>query len=209
MDKRRKIPAGDFRSWLTQTRTALQNNHATDVPCGTCTACCTSSYFIHIRPGDTKTLARIPRELLFPAPGLPKGHKVMGFDENGHCPMLKENKCTIYQDRPQTCRTYDCRVFWATGLPAGDDKKKLINEQVERWDFTFSKTGDKELHSAIRNTTRFLVKNRKKFPKEFIPSNTTQLAILAIKVYPLFKKNRHQGNESILIENIVKSVENE
>ena len=206
MDKKQKIAAGDFKSWLTQTRTALQNNHATDVPCGTCTACCTSSYFIHIRPDETKTLALIPRELLFPAPGLPKGHKVMGFDENGHCPMLKENKCTIYQDRPQTCRTYDCRVFWATGLPAGDDKKKRINEQVERWHFTFSNSEDNRLYKTIRDTTRFLVKNRKKFPRDFLPSNTTQLAILAIKVYPIFKKNRHQFNESTLIENIIKSV---
>jgi len=118
------FPAGNFKDWLDETRKAFQNDLATDVPCGSCTSCCTSSYFIHIRPHEKKTLERIPKELLFPAPGMPKGHKVLGFDEKGHCPLLKYNICTIYEDRPLTCRSYDCRVFSATGLPAGDNKKK-------------------------------------------------------------------------------------
>src|SRR5262249_23063586 len=113
-------PAGDFSTWLAATRRALGSDADVDVPCGTCTAGCTASYFIHVRPDETRTLARIPKALLFPAPGLPKGHKVMGYGENGHCPMLVDNACSIYADRPQTCRTYDCRVFPASGIEPDD-----------------------------------------------------------------------------------------
>ncbi len=63
--------------------------------------------FVHIKPDETQTLRRIPRALLFPAPGLPKGHRVMGYDDRGYCPMLVDDKCSIYEDRPQACRTYD------------------------------------------------------------------------------------------------------
>ena len=34
----------------------------------------------------------------------------------GHCPMLVDGRCSIYEHRPRTCRTYDCRVFPAAGL---------------------------------------------------------------------------------------------
>ena len=72
--------------------------------------------FIHIQPEETQTLQRIPRALLFPAPGLPKGHVLMGYCDKGQCPMLVDNQCSIYEHRPQTCRDYDCRVFAATGI---------------------------------------------------------------------------------------------
>src|SRR5262249_61313433 len=88
-----------------------------------------------VRPDETRTLARIPKALLVPAPGLPKGHRVMGYDANGHCPMLVDNACSIYADRPQTCRTYDCRVFAATGIDPGD--KPLIRERADAWRFDY------------------------------------------------------------------------
>ena len=204
MDKENNQQAGDFKSWLEQSRKALQNDQGMDVPCGSCTACCKSSYFIHIRPDEKKTLEHIPKELLFPAPGMPAGQKVLGFNEKGHCPMLKNNKCTIYETRPLTCRSYDCRVFCATGLPPGTKKKALIHEQVERWGFTFSNDSDKQLYNTVRKTAKFLVENRKKFPKDFIPSNITQLAVLAIKIYPLFIAKKTSDLE--LIQRIINTV---
>ena len=62
------------------------------MPCGTCTACCTSSQFVHIGPDEVDTLAHIPAELLFPAPRMPKGHVLLGYDERGHCPMLIDER---------------------------------------------------------------------------------------------------------------------
>ena len=36
--------------------------------------------FIHILPEETQAIERIPAELLFPAPGAPEGHLVMGHN---------------------------------------------------------------------------------------------------------------------------------
>jgi len=104
------------------------------VPCDGCTACCTSSQFVHIEPDETETLALIPNELRFPAPGLPRGHVVLGYDENGHCPMLIDGACAIYEHRPRTCRTYDCRVFAATGVEP-DPSQPEIAARVREWQF--------------------------------------------------------------------------
>jgi len=92
--------------------------------------------FIHIEPAETQTIQRIPRALLFPAPGLPKGHVLMGYSDKGHCPMLVGNKCSIYEDRPQTCRDYDCRVFAATGVPV-DQSQTEIADRVKAWAFHY------------------------------------------------------------------------
>src|SRR6266508_6252442 len=98
------LPAGQFSSWLAGLQSALRGEADSEVPCDGCTACCTASQFIHIAPDETDTLAHIPPELLFPAPGLPTGHVLLGYDERGHCPMLIDNQCSIYEHRPRTDR---------------------------------------------------------------------------------------------------------
>jgi hypothetical protein len=110
------LPAGEFSAWLHGMQRALRSERGSEVPCGGCTACCTSSPFVHIGPDEVETLARIPSELLFPAPRMPVGHVLLGYDDHGRCPMLTDDRCSIYENRPRTCRTYDCRVFPATGL---------------------------------------------------------------------------------------------
>lgn len=105
------LRAGSFSVWLKGMGRALRGEAASEVPCDGCTACCRSSQFVHIEPDETDTLARIPEELLFPASRLPAGNKLMGYDEHGRCPMLVDDRCSIYEHRPRACRTYDCRVF--------------------------------------------------------------------------------------------------
>ena len=179
------ISAGNFSSWLEQTEETLLLNKTAKVPCGDCRACCTSSYFIHIKPDEKNTLATIPKELLFKAPGLPKGHVLMGYDEKGHCPMFINNNCSIYKNRPQTCRNYDCRIFAATGL-SEDEKKPLIREQANRWQFSLSSEQDPKNITAVKMAAEFLNKHPELFPEGFIPINSTQQAVLAIKVYKVF-----------------------
>ncbi len=185
-DADQELSAGDFSSWMSGMQSALRSEQASDVPCKGCTACCTSSQFVHIGPDEIETLARIPSELLFPAPGWPAGHVVMGYDENGRCPMLADGRCSIYEDRPQTCRTYDCRVFPAAGLDPGDDGKPLIAERVRRWRFTFPTAVDRDQHAAVRSASAFLRENRDRFPEGLVPTNATQLAVLAVAVHAVF-----------------------
>jgi hypothetical protein len=151
------IEAGEFGRWLDAVTAAIAAGGGSDVPCGTCTACCRSSQFVHIAPDETATLARIPRGLLVNAPGWPAGHVVMGYDERGHCPMLGPAGCTIYQDRPRTCRTYDCRIFAATGVvPLGGDGAGTVGERVRRWRFDHRGAGSDARHRAVRATAAVL-----------------------------------------------------
>lgn len=131
------LDAGDFDAWQAQLQAALRGEGDADVPCDGCTACCESFQFVHIAPDETETLARLPRALLASAPGLPKGHVVLGHDAEGRCPMLVDGACSIYEHRPRTCRTYDCRLFAALGVDvaADDPRKARLAHRIARWRF--------------------------------------------------------------------------
>ena len=70
----KEVSAGDFSVWLRGTEASMRSGKGgAEVPCGTCRGCCRSSMFIHIKPEETRTLERVPRALLFPAPGCRRG----------------------------------------------------------------------------------------------------------------------------------------
>ena len=145
------VDAGSFAAWRDAVVRALveTSDAEVDVPCGECTACCSSSMFVHIAPDEADALAHIPRDLLFAAPGRPKGHLVMGYDERGRCPMLGDRGCTIYEHRPRTCRTFDCRVFAAAEVPVDGDDKVLIAERVARWRFRLEGDDDRVARAEV------------------------------------------------------------
>lgn len=183
--KSMEIKTESFSLWLDKLRRAQRTGDGMDVECGTCRACCTSSYFIHIKAEEKTTISNIPKKLMFPAPGHPKGSKLLGFDEKGMCPMLKKNKCSIYDFRPLTCRSYDCRIFSATGIMPGKERK-LISRQVERWRFDFSGASDLRKYNAVRMAAHFVREHAACFPAGFIPDNAPRQAMLAVKVYEVF-----------------------
>jgi uncharacterized protein len=188
-----QVPAGDFSGWFRDAKASLQSgNGATAVPCGACTACCRSSMFIHINPEETGTIQRIPRTLLFAAPGLPKGHLVMGYNDQGHCPMLVDNKCSIYEYRPQTCRSYDCRVFAATGVPV-DEAQPDIAHRVNNWAFGYDGEESRQEHRTLKHAATFLQKNGHLFPPGALPTRPAQIAALAMRIYRIFPANTNDA----------------
>jgi uncharacterized protein len=180
------LAAGDFSAWLAGMRRALGGGVGSDVPCDGCTACCTSSQFVHIEPDEKETLARIPGALLFPAPRMPRGHVVLGYDENGHCPMLGDGGCTIYEHRPRTCRTYDCRVFPAAGVELDDRDKAAIARRVRRWRFDHPADADRAEHDAVRAAAAFVRDHPDRLPDDVAPANATQRAVLAVRLHAAF-----------------------
>lgn len=180
------ILAGSFGKWLEETRAALRGDGGAEVPCGDCVGCCVSSYFIPIRPQDADAKASIPAQLLVVAPGQPNGHSMMGYREDGTCPMLHAGKCTIYKQRPQTCRDYDCRVFAAAGIAAGGDDKNVINKRVSEWRFHYESECDRRAHRAIQTAAAFIQDKRDSFPGRRAPTAPTGIAVLAIKTFSVF-----------------------
>jgi Fe-S-cluster containining protein len=178
------IPAGPFSAWFQRARASLASDVGADVPCGDCTACCTASMYVHVRPDETGPRAAIPPHLLTTVPRLPEGHRVMGWDAHGHCPMLKSNSCSIYADRPQTCRDFDCRVFAATGVEPLD--KPLIAARARRWRFEHPTARDRTEHAAVRAAAECLREHAAAFTTWKIPTNPIQFAVLALKASGAF-----------------------
>lgn len=177
------LSAGRFSAWLRAMRAALAGGPGMDVACGDCVGCCTSSYYIKVRPQEA-ALRYIPRQHLQPS-GDAGGTQLMGFDAAGHCRMFNGAGCTIYPHRPDTCRTYDCRVFTAAGLNAGE-ARTVINERVARWRFEFVDDAERAEQRAVAAAARFLRQHPVRFPGGHIPSRPADIAVLAVKSYRVF-----------------------
>lgn len=180
------LDAGGFAQWVAALFAALTTDAESDVPCGTCTACCTSSQFVHIAPDEVDTLARIPSQLLFSAPMRPTGHMVMGYDERGHCPMFVDNTCSIYAARPRTCRVYDCRVFTASGITDDDPNRAAIDAQARRWRFDYRTSDDRNRQDAVRAAAAYIDRIGQRLDAFAVPSNPTQRAVLAVEIHHAF-----------------------
>ena len=195
------LPAGAFSTWLADMQAALRAERDADVPCGGCTACCRSSQFVHIGPDEADALAHIPAELLFPAPRMPSGHVLMGYDERGRCPMLTNDGCSVYEHRPRTCRTYDCRVFAAAGVEPNDDDLRRgglprddlpgddradIAARARRWRFDFPAEADRTEHGAVRAAAEFISQHGELLGEGVGPIGASPLAVLAVELHGLF-----------------------
>jgi len=187
------LDAGDFSEWLAGMQAAIRGEGESDVPCGSCTACCRSSHFVHIEPDETRALARIPAELQFPAPRLPAGNVLLGYDEHGHCPMLTDAGCSIYEDRPRTCRTYDCRLFAAAGVTLDEDDKAEIAQRVARWRFRYPTAADRERQTAVLAAAAHLWAHGEPGPDYVIPVSPTNVAVRAVELYEQFLEEPERG----------------
>lgn len=179
------IEAGEYSEWLSGFLSTMEGKSSGDVPCGSCVGCCTSSKFILVRPTDKKAKAVIPKELLFPVPGLPKGFLIMGYGENGHCPMFKDNKCTIYSSRPETCRQYDCRTLAATGAST-EEESEAISNRIAAWEFSYGSTESKNQAQAVKEAFAFLKSRSELFPEGYLPNTDSQLSAIAARIHKEF-----------------------
>jgi Fe-S-cluster containining protein len=179
------IDAGPFSDWLQAMRAVLRDEQHADVPCGDCVGCCVSSYPIPLRPADRVAQEQVPEQYLLNAPRHSSGHLLMGFRDDGSCPFLVSRSCSIYSERPQTCRDYDCRIFTATGqLPAGD--RPIINERVQAWRFTYPRVRDRLEQAAVVQASLFIQSHPQCFPATLRAGTPTANAVLAIKSYEVF-----------------------
>ena len=194
----RGVSAGEFSNWLRGIEAALRpGNEGTDVPCGSCRGCCRSSMFIHIGPEEVETIRTIPKTLLFPAPGFPPGHVLMGYGDQGQCPMLVDGECSIYEYRPQTCRDYDCRIFAATGLAVDESRQPEIAHRVRAWRFRYREEGH-ALQAALKRAVSFLQSNKDGFPPGSLPNQPSRLAATALRVYRVFTDHTQPADAAMV-----------
>ena len=204
-----ELNAGNFAGWMNSFRESLVKGGGMQVPCGECVACCASSLFIHIAPDEKETLESIPEELLFPAPGFPKGYLLMGYDSKGLCPMYDGKRCGIYNTRPSTCRQFDCRALAAVEYFSAGEVNEIIR-QAKRWRFDYGDEESRTLREMVKRSADFLMEYRELFPKGFVPEDEIRFAVLVLKVYDLLyeaieiKGEKSAGNLNSIIQAALK-----
>jgi hypothetical protein len=85
---------------------------AANVPCGACNACCwygrTDVDLRKEKPEDIVHLELFEDE---------HGGYYLAHREDGACFHLDaDGRCTVWEHRPEVCRSYDCRAFGLAGL---------------------------------------------------------------------------------------------
>ncbi|HEY2401531.1 MAG TPA: YkgJ family cysteine cluster protein, partial [Steroidobacteraceae bacterium] len=148
-----------------------------------CRGCCISGYSVQIRPHDAGARALIPAELLARVQGFARDELTLAARPDGTCPMLRDNECSIYESRPQTCRDYDCRVFAASGI---SPDKLVIHQRVSQWRFSYPTELDRKAHSAVLATADFIRTRRSSFPNQRAPLGPSGISVLACESYSVF-----------------------
>ena len=100
--------------------------------------------------------------------------------------MLVDDKCSIYEHRPRTCRVYDCRVFPAAGVTTDDADKVLIDQQAKRWRFSYATDDGYVRHEAVQAAATFLDEHAAVVFDDAPAPNTTQRAVLAVELHDAF-----------------------
>ncbi|HTU57246.1 MAG TPA: YkgJ family cysteine cluster protein, partial [Polyangiales bacterium] len=162
------VSGGEFSRWLhNYLRAQTDAEPSSDVPCGECNACCKASYFIPIHSRERETIALIPASRLTRAANDNEPKWALEQSCGGRCPMLIDDACSIYAERPRACRRYDCRVFVATGVALGSGPRAAVNERVWRWRFDYPSALDVASQSAVLAAVAFLQRCRGLIDPEF------------------------------------------
>ena len=127
-----KDPKGSVSTiWRNFYRAAVALNQnkipdSPNVPCDGCTACCKDIGEVGLGPLDDPSLISEINE---------KGNAQIPRDpDTGHCIYLLDEKCSIYDKRPITCRIFDCRIYAITGALHGENPKNDLNITIMNWD---------------------------------------------------------------------------
>jgi hypothetical protein len=196
-----RIDAGIFGEWLREMRAVLRGERDANVPCGDCIGCCVSSYPILLRLKDRLAREQVPEARLI-GPARPGERWLMGYRDDGSCPFLEERRCSIYSDRPQTCRDYDCRIYAAAGL-LPDGNRPVIADRVGAWEFGHSSEQDGHEADAVKRAAQFIRAHAELFPRAMRAGSATAAAVLAVKTYPMFLEPEDRRSPEELAQRVM------
>ena len=180
-------PGGVFSRWLHDYVHAQTDAEPSgDVPCGDCNACCRASYFITIDDAECETIAQVPAFRLTRSTRASEPMWVLDQSCAGRCPMLIDGACSIYSQRPRTCRRFDCRVFAAAAVGTGTGPRAALNERVWQWRFDYPNDIDAASQSAVIAAAAFLRRRADLIEPDLAPTDSGELAKAAVLVHELF-----------------------
>jgi len=155
-----------FAPWIVAMQEGMRTGAGIDVPCGDCVACCTSAQQIVVDHDERDAL---------PVHAVVDG--VLATDDKGTCVLLVDGRCSVYDHRPRRCRTYDCRIFVATGIVPEADKPAIATRAAQ-WRFTFDTDDDRRRRDAVHMAVVMV-----RTSQDTRPASATQLAAAAIQLH--------------------------
>jgi Fe-S-cluster containining protein len=129
---------------------AARTGGSVEVPCGGCTACCTS-------PESAPELSRREAARLEHTTDA-KGRLRLKRKSDGSCVYLVDSKCSIHPNRPVVCQQFDCRVFLLLGCGTSD---RMVQEALRQWESPSIKTAEDR---ATLTSLRLAVKGDSTMP---------------------------------------------
>ena len=103
---------------MTRIELLERREHAADVPCGTCSACCRNDRIV-LCNADALSRYRWHQE---------GSQAVLDRKPNGECIYLTGQGCGIHATRPDVCRRFDCRVLFL--LTAKDERRNNVSRNL-------------------------------------------------------------------------------
>jgi hypothetical protein len=97
--------------------------------------------------------------------------------------MLIGGHCSIYEDRPLACRTYDCRIYAAAGIVAD---RAAIARRVDSWRFTYPSQNDRDRHAAVKAAASYIGQHAECLASAAARRDPLRVAVLAIAVHEAF-----------------------
>jgi len=124
--------------------------------------------------------------------------------------------CSIYDDRPQTCRDFDCRVFTITGVDPEEAALADIRARTLRWHMLEAEPMSDAalLHLGAQNAARFLAKHADQLG-DLATHTSTQRAVIAVQLAPVFTRyltpllHKGMGAQHPLLSELVRSIRTE
>jgi len=100
--------------------------------------------------------------------------------------MLVDDTCSIYADRPLTCRKFDCRVLSAAGLEPDGPGQDALTDRVRQWRFVVGTGRDRNVRDALRAAAVYLEAHPECFEPGRNPVNAVQRSVTALAIYDVF-----------------------
>lgn len=118
------LNAAGFEAYLEQRWASFVHGEG-NVRCGDCRGCCRADYTIGLSPAEAE---KLPHTVI-------DGHAVILPLANGYCPFLIDEACSVYADRPASCRQFDCRDMTMAAVRITDQPGGVreINASADRF----------------------------------------------------------------------------
>lgn len=131
---------GSFDTTLRKVQQDKARKEAS-VPCGDCNQCCKCGYDIPLSDSEAERLEHTVSA---------SGAKILAKSDDNRCHYFIDSRCSIYAQRPQHCKMFDCRLYALGGVWPD----KLISDGFQPFALTTKSKDEKVRYLSVIMATQ-------------------------------------------------------